>query len=388
MNKKFCFGLIILFCTVLTQAVSFLMPPAVFLKIVRPAVYILLLTVTVIFVGADFGFNRHKKAAQTVLLFGSLVYVALLFGFGLIAGFARNPMFTSLKVFLTNLWQYAPFIVIGELLRLQLIKCADHKRKPLMMIFITLAFSFAMLENLGGLKGAPAAKVVEYIMTGVLPVLLLNFFLTYVCANGAPMGTAVLRTVILNPYTYSLTAITAPVLPDISAIFLAILLYAALITMFFLYDKYTFDQRQKSQPLRRRYRWTAYIAPAVILVICVIFGSGLFPARPVAVASNSMKGTFSRGDMLIVKKLNAQTAKETLKEGDIIEYRYGDIDIIHRITEIRVGYDGSIQYITKGDNNPEEDPSPVSPEQVISKAVGVKIPFLGYPSVFLMEIIK
>ena len=74
------------------------------------------------------------------------------------------------------------------------------------------------------------------------------------------------------------------------------------------------------------------------------------------IATDSMKDTFSAGDMIVIKKVTPEEAK-SLKVGDIITYRSpvdldgdgrnGDINT-HRIVEVDTE---NQSYVTKGDNN-------------------------------------
>ncbi len=60
----------------------------------------------------------------------------------------------------------------------------------------------------------------------------------------------------------------------------------------------------------------------------------------------------------------------TLAAGDIIVYRYGDRNIVHRIIE--TGSDSSGWFaVTKGDNLPSPDPAKVRASQVIGRIVGI-----------------
>jgi len=380
-GSKLLFNFIILFFVAFTQALLLLLPRSagpVFFAVIRPLAYAVMLVFTLVFVGTQFGHFKAKKQSFTILLTGTVVYVTLLLFAALLTSFGRNPMSAGPTVFLTNLWQFVPFVIIGELLRFQLMKNAPRNHKALMAAAVTLVFSFAMLENPGGMAGADAAKWIDFVMTSVLPSLVVNFFLTYICQSGSLAGIMCFRA------AYSLIPVFSPYLPDITKILFAILTYVAVIVMFFLYDRYVLGQGQKTE-FKPKHKWAAYVAPAAILIVCIVLFSGILPSKPVAVASESMKGEFNIGDLVVVKKLNADEAKETLKVGDIIQFHSGNIDVIHRIVEVTVDYRGQTQYITKGDNNEKPDSSPVNPEQIIGVA-RYKIPLLGYPAVLLLRL--
>lgn len=103
------------------------------------------------------------------------------------------------------------------------------------------------------------------------------------------------------------------------------------------------------------------------------------PTPIVSVASGSMIPNLYPGDLVFAIEPN------NLSVGDIIIYRancYGlpKKDIIHRIIKFE---DGKI--ITKGDNNPIEDPCSVDKSQIKGKVIFV-IPLLGWPRLLLSYI--
>lgn len=107
------------------------------------------------------------------------------------------------------------------------------------------------------------------------------------------------------------------------------------------------------------------------------------------VSSDSMKGTFGEGDLILVKKITDE-AKQNLKIGDVITFR-ADLDDngtqelnTHRIYEINYYENGAVaSYKTWGDNNPIPDEKPVEWQLVVGKwnkearDDGTVIPFVG-----------
>ena len=95
-----------------------------------------------------------------------------------------------------------------------------------------------------------------------------------------------------------------------------------------------------------------------------------------------MDPTFTRGDAVIIKKMDS-SEKKLLQKDDVIQYRRKDTTVIHRIVDI-VDNQRERGYILKGDNNESDDPFIVYDNQIIGKATLI-IPKLGYPSVWLSE---
>jgi len=118
----------------------------------------------------------------------------------------------------------------------------------------------------------------------------------------------------------------------------------------------------------------------------------LFGKMPISVVSDSMKPTFSAGDLIIGQALTPEQKRE-LKIGDIITY-YTDLNGDGRMEELNthriVGEetrDGYKFYTTQGDNketNKSVD-DPVRYDLVVGKYTGVKIPFAGTVFEFLRK---
>ena len=82
------------------------------------------------------------------------------------------------------------------------------------------------------------------------------------------------------------------------------------------------------------------------------------------IQSGSMRPTLEIGSIVVVDK---DAYKETEPVvGDIIMYRAGGMEVVHRVEK----NDSAHKYvITKGDNNSSEDPAPVSMEEIGGKVV-------------------
>ena len=119
----------------------------------------------------------------------------------------------------------------------------------------------------------------------------------------------------------------------------------------------------------------------VIVILVVMSNSGFFKIQNLTIGSNSMKPYMAKGDVIIIEKLKGKELEE-FKKGDILVFRYDNKIISHRIKNIikRDGY----YFVTKGDNNEQNDNNLVKEEDVIG-IVRYRIKFIGLPSVWLKE---
>ena len=114
------------------------------------------------------------------------------------------------------------------------------------------------------------------------------------------------------------------------------------------------------------------------------FVLGLFRNEPIAIVSNSMVPAFSRGDVVVVRKIDVDET-DKLKVGDVLQYETDGRFVVHRIVKIKENDDGALVFTTKGDNNNAPDTNPVTESQ-IRGVVKYVIPKIGYPSVWLNDV--
>jgi signal peptidase len=115
------------------------------------------------------------------------------------------------------------------------------------------------------------------------------------------------------------------------------------------------------------------VAPFVVTGLPAVVGA----EQSYVVLSGSMAAEpepmIKPGDVIIVNSVDASA----LEENDIITFdRGGDTPTTHRIVDVQQ-QDGQRHFITKGDNNEDADPQPVSPDQVIGRVM-FTIPLIGH----------
>ncbi|WP_024860459.1 signal peptidase I [Ruminococcus flavefaciens] len=126
-----------------------------------------------------------------------------------------------------------------------------------------------------------------------------------------------------------------------------------------------------------------YCLSIFIVVAAVFFAASKSPNKSILgfryyiVLTDSMVPEFSSGDMVFVKRTDA----ETINEGDIITFNPSsgsDAYLTHRVTEKIADYEntGVICFRTKGDANDAEDTFLIDESRVIGK-VQFHIPKLG-----------
>ncbi|MCL1790002.1 MAG: signal peptidase I [Peptococcaceae bacterium] len=349
----------------------------------RPLVYGLLLIFFHILGRKDKRTYSLKTDYLVVAGLGALLFLILMFTSGLILGFAKNPMeIGTFKALVSNSYSYMGVALIREYLRGRIMTLVIGKKRYVIGAFMaaSIVFTLSSVDNIKSVVDYGAAAMLDYIFTILLPLLVLNTFFCYTARKGGMIGNMIYVSVYWAIYLYS------PIMPDIMKIMEAIYIHAIVLIMFILYSKQEWRQYQieTKQSTKTKRDWLWMTPTGIVLTLTLLFGLGVFPYIPVGVASNSMKDEFSRGDMLIIEKVTEKSIK-TIEAGDIIQYRYGKISVVHRVVEVRTTPSGGKEYVTKGDNNPVEDIFPVKPNQIVGFARW-HVPYLGFPAMLVASL--
>ncbi len=140
-------------------------------------------------------------------------------------------------------------------------------------------------------------------------------------------------------------------------------------------------------PLKRKIGISVlFVLIVAALALPLFFGTKAYPVA--IVEGNSMYPTLQNGDMVLFKAVNTQN----IPNGTIIVFVQSDTGvssldgllkpiIIHRVVGSFMQADGTVYYMTKGDNNNFNDPSAVEANHVLGVPAQV-IPKVGFLLLF------
>lgn len=109
----------------------------------------------------------------------------------------------------------------------------------------------------------------------------------------------------------------------------------------------------------------------------------------VVVLSGSMEPAFHRGDLLFLTNYR----EEPIRVGEIVVFKVEgrDIPIVHRVLKVHEKEDGSVKFLTKGDNNSVDDRGLYAPGQlwldkkdVVGRARGF-VPYVGIVTILMND---
>lgn len=346
---------------------------SIYTYIINPIFWIILAIAIRILLGKSYKKKRLKKDIIQYTLIAILVYILVYLISGIFVTFGENPYERTLVGLITNLWIFGTVIISREYIRYKLINNVYEKDK--LKIGILILVVYAIIEF--GIKQLFTTEISLYsimkkIGSSLMPILAKNALYTYVAIYSDYIPN------ILYEFTTTLFIWISPILPNSPWIMFAII-DTTIPIILFLYIRYI---KNKKDIFRTRQDLInadpRNIIPLAILIILGIwFAIGIFPIKPVSIASGSMKNELCVGDVAIVKKCNSND----IIEGDIIEYQMEGFTVVHRVIN-KTQKNGEFYFTTKGDNNSQEDSELVREDQLIGKVI-FKIRYIGYPAIWL-----
>ena len=150
-------------------------------------------------------------------------------------------------------------------------------------------------------------------------------------------------------------------------------------------SKYSDDEEYLSRNYNKKSIFILLVIPILITSFLVYFVSGYFKYYAIAIASGSMRPEFDRGSVVVIERIDKKYDNyDEIKKGEIIAFRIEDKVVVHRLINV-VKADDETFYYTKGDANKKIDNYTVEKSDIIG-IVKIKVPYIGYPTVWLSEL--
>ena len=339
------------------------------------ALLLLLFIVMKAFFGFEKDHHRYSKDISINFLIILMFSFLLFYVSGLKIGFMRTETHYSFYGLTHFLFPFGVIIFLKEFLRYQML---EKTRLYKSLILLNVLF-FSLLDILlrVSFHGSYSRHEIFLVLALiVLPSLVQNIVATYICIKVGYKPNLVCLFVLL------LYRSLLPIVPNTGDYILSILRLLFPLVLFF--HVYSFFHKRKmkvltSDDLKRR--WGSVLLCSFFIGVILYFTTGYFRYYVVAVATGSMTPTIHKGDVVLLEQ---KIPYEEIHIGDVLVYRYDNRVIVHRITNI-IENQGHFHFYTKGDANNMEDHYVIYEEMVIG-VVRLKIPYIGYPTVWLNEL--
>ena len=289
----------------------------------KPFIYIGLALFTYLFIDKKYLVKREKRYINQITIMAIIGYMLLYILTGIIFGFANNPLVMKGKFFFLNLVYYVPTAISIELIRYRIISFIDKEKQFKYSILLSIILSFAM-SNLSLSMFQSTKAFIEMFYQLLVPNFVIGCFLSYVTLNGSLYASIIYVTV---PILYNLFAKIIPnpqwIIPVLLKTIVPIIAYTTL-------EKMKVVKKKEPQKIKQKHMLPSILGIAV-MSITILFACGVFRIYPVAIASNSMKPTFERGDIQVIDK-----KQQTYQVGDIIQfYGLNNTIFVHRVVSVR-----------------------------------------------------
>ena len=349
-----------------------------FAEVISASFLIILLVVAIKLLG----FRKDKptmlsKNVLKVTIFYLVLAFSIMYGLGLVVGFLHNAYSRNIFSLFDNMFLPIIIIAIVEMIRYVVI-WANKDKKGYIVLFTVILILFELALGVRTINPEDFAATFSIAATIIVPVIVKNSILSYLCYHVGYKVPLVYR-LVMDTYIF-----IVPIIPDIgdymNSMILLSLPFLIYITAFPMIDERT----TKEEPIFKIDNFSFLNIPIMILLVALIaLISGFFPHYMIGIGSDSMNPKINKGDAVIIKKLNKKTE---VKQKDIIAYTKGNRIVVHRVVNVNKNKD-RITYTTKGDANNSKDPQDVKRKE-IKGIVKFKIPFIAYPTVWLSELIN
>ena len=325
----------------------------------------------------------HHISKEVVLLMAglALIYVGLFYGFGFVFySFTKQTIRFGFSTLIGYIIPLTVIIITSEIIRFTLlsqdgkirIKNSSHDySKALTLINMVLTdliiyvnvYDISRLNDFLALIGFVAFASISS-----------NLFYNYYSNRFGIKGVIIYRLITVL-YIYII-----PIIPNMYIYFRSFLRMVWPYIMFIILEN-TYGRTTFVEPYNARKKNITIVT--VVIVFMMLFTmliSCQFRYGIIVVGSGSMTGTINKGDATIFRKYDNQS----IHEGDIIIFYYGNAKIIHRVIEIK-NVNGETRYYTKGDANPTDDPDYRLKNDIIGIS-RLNIKYIGIPTLWLNEL--
>ncbi len=298
---------------------------------------------------------------------------------GLVFTYVRNVLVASPTSIAVNTWAFVGSAIAVEYIRHKILSTAGRRSIRVLGIAATVVLALPFMsigqipDNLAG------GQLVEMVFVDFAGALATSAILTYLAISAGLQAQLVYRVGLLA------IVLLPPVIPKHDWYMIGMAAVVIPVAVYLVLEKFNHSEDYRRQTVRghdpSKVVNSMYF---LVMVAMVMFMTGVFTYKPLVIMSNSMVPVFGRGSVVVVQKTRAVD----IRQGDIVQYESSGKMVTHRVLDIK--RDGSqledLVFTTQGDNSPSID-KPVRQNQIVGVVRGA-VPIVGYPTVWLQEIIK
>ena len=316
----------------------------------------------------------NKQQVLLLISVSSALYLIIYYLSGIEFGFYRSTTVFSAKVFFSNILPVFIIIISFEIIR-YVFRAQKNIACDILSYVLCVISDLLIGANFTG--RLTFGKFMDLAALLLLPAIMSNLLCHYISKRYGFYPNIVYRSVV-SLYMYFIPFY--PSVPDSLVSFANIL--APLVILAFI--RYLYEGGNKFAANTKKNRWQHVVTAAavVIMISTVMLISCQFKYGMLVIATESMTGEINKGDAIIYEEYDGHT----ISEGQVIVFRKDDRVIVHRVEAIQ-RINGSNRYYTKGDANDGLDSGYIT-DGNIEGVILCKVPYIGYPSIWLRKLFK
>ena len=316
-----------------------------------------------------------KKYSILIVIINLLFTLIFTYFLGIFIGFNRSLFSLSFSTIISGLVLTTLDIVAINLIRFIISKNSFENKKPI-IFYTIIVIVFQILIQMTNTSLITGFDIFEFVCVTVIITIAREALCSYMVYNIA-LAPCLLYDWVVNIYIYVLPIIPAlnSFLYSIVFVILPFSIYYSLHKILNMYNARDFITKERISKL---VFWPVFL----LLILVVVLVAGIFKHQMIAIASNSMKPTFYRGDAIIYEKVSAQD----INVGDVLVFNKDGRIITHRVVRKYMNND-EIAFVTKGDSNNSEDNGFIYSKDVLGRGEKI-IKYVGYPTVLFSEIFE
>ena len=323
--------------------------------------------------------TERPSLNRTIVVLGTLAAafnVSVLLCAGVLLGFGNSPYSRQALHMAENFWYLATFILGLEMARAYLLTVWSRVNTMLAFVVVSLLCAAIWFAPSRFNSLTVHDQALPTAGRTFMPATAESLMSSFLASLGGPVP-AFIYHLSLESYRW-----LSPILPRLDwAVAALIGTLAPAIAMIIVRDAYFAAREATAEGAIEAEAEEAEeegkgISPLLLfggaaIVALIWLNTGMLGVEPGLISGPSMKPYLGPGDMVMIKDVRP----ESLKAGDVIQFRQHGVAVIHRIKEVKTT-NSSLTFVTQGDNNNVAD-EPITAADIDGKMV-LKIPELGW----------
>ena len=306
-----------------------------------------------------------------------LVYLTLYYLSALHFGFTKTGYGLKADIIFRLVIPIAIIIVSTEILR-YVLQAQKNKIVSVLAYLICLVSDVLICSNIADITNI--STFMDVVGLTLFPGIIYNLLYNYLSTRYGYLPNIIYRV---------LTVLIFYMIPYGSAISHSLVSFINMLLplgIFYFIDSLYETKRRyalgQTSRLRQNLSKIFTVMAAIIMIGVVMLISNQFYYGSFVIATDSMTGEINKGDMIIFERYEDQL----VIEGQVIVFEKNKSMIVHRVADIKI-INGETRYYTKGDANEDWDAGYITGSNIVG-LVNYKIPFLGFPTIWVHSLFK